>query len=381
MLKIVKAKFTNALRMLNGSYFLSFIGTLQQFIYDFSNHVLRKIDRMTHELKNIFKEYEIANSENIRCVLATVVYLEGSSYRKPGVRMLIREDEKMIGAVSGGCVEKEILFQSQSVFKDHATKLMTYDGRYRLGCEGILYVLLEFFSPSDTLLHTFEQIIRSRKKFSLRSSFQKEFGKLERYGTFITLGSTSYPFNQNTIEQPNAMHFEQTMQPCKRLLIIGGEHDAVQLSHFGLRMGWEVIVAVTPKEDKTLADFKGIDSLLSFEPEQLPVEHIDSNTAVLLMTHSFVKDLKYLNVLKTTEPMYLGILGPAKRREKLLNALVEEDMDINLDFLESVHGPAGLNIGAETPQEIAISILSEILTVIRKTNPIMLKDMDQKVDY
>lgn len=336
---------------------------------------------MTHELKNIFNGYKNAENANIRCVLATVVDLEGSSYRKPGVRMLIREDGKMIGAVSGGCVEKEILFQSQSVFDDNTTKLMTYDGRFRLGCEGILYVLLELFSPSKALLSAFKNVIISRRKFDLKTSYQKEYGKLEKYGTSIRLESNSFPLNQFTTEQHDALHFKQTMQPCKRLLIIGGEHDAVQLSHFGLSMGWDVTVVVTPKEDKSLGDFIGINELLNFEPEDFPVKHIDSNTAVLLMTHSFVKDLKYLTVLKDTKPMYLGILGPAKRREKLLDNLLELDMEIDLNFLEGIHGPAGLNIGAETPQEIAISILSEILTVIRKTNPIMMKDLGQKALY
>jgi len=336
---------------------------------------------MTHELKNIFKEYQMAKGANIRCVLATVVDLEGSSYRKPGVRMLIREDDIMIGAVSGGCVEKEILFQTQSVFENNIAKLMTYDGRYRLGCEGILYLLLEPFSPNDELINKFRKIIENRKPFVLRTSYQKEFGKLEHYGTFITLDTEKFAFNQQTKKQMNAFQFEQTMQPCKRLLILGGEHDAVQLSHFGLSMGWEITVAVTPKEDKTLADFPGIESLLNYEPENFPIDFIDVNTAVILMTHSFVKDLKYLMVLKNTNPMYLGLLGPAKRREKLLSTLVEDDMDIELDFLECIHGPAGLNIGAETPQEIAISILSEILTVIRKTNPIMLKDMSQNIHH
>ncbi|TLP79197.1 XdhC family protein [Maribacter sp. ACAM166] len=334
---------------------------------------------MTHELKNIFKEFQKANNAKIRCVLATVVDLEGSSYRKPGVRMLIREDDKMIGAVSGGCVEKEILFQTQSVFQNNTAKLMNYDGRYRLGCEGILYVLLEPFSPSNDLLFKFQKTIKNRKSFELQTSYQKEFGKLEGYGTFVLLDSETFAFNSSTKKQPDALHFEQTMQPCKRLLLIGGEHDVVQLSHFGLSMGWEVTVAVTPKENKSLADFPGIETLLNYEPENFPIKHIDSNTAVILMTHSYVKDLKYLMVLKNTQPIYLGLLGPAKRREKLLATLIEEDMDIALDFLERIHGPAGLNIGAETPQEIAISILSEILTVIRKTNPMMLKDIGQKI--
>jgi xanthine/CO dehydrogenase XdhC/CoxF family maturation factor len=336
---------------------------------------------MTHEFKKIINEYQIAKEDEIRCVLATVVNLEGSSYRRPGVRMLIRADNKMIGAVSGGCVEKEVLFQAQSVFEKDTPKLMTYDGRYRLGCEGILYILLEPFFPNESVLAEFEKTIKERKPFKLSTSYQKEFGDLKHYGTSITLNSQIFHFNPETAKQENAPHFEQTMEACKRLLIIGGEHDAVQLSHFALSMGWEVSVAVTPKEDKSKSDFRGIDMLLNFEPENLPLENVDANTAVVLMTHSYVKDLKYLMVLKKTKPMYLGLLGPAKRREKLLATLLEEDMDIELDFVEGIHGPAGLNIGAETPQEIAISILSEILTVIRNTKPIMLKDKEKRIHH
>ena len=329
---------------------------------------------MTHEFKRIFNEYRQAKASGLKCVLATVVDLDGSSYRRPGVRMLIREDHVMIGAVSGGCVEKEVLFQAQSVFKNNCAKLMTYDGRYRLGCEGILYLLLEPFEPNETCLHAFDQVIKDRKSFQLVTSYKRTYGELKGYGTFITINATNYAFNMLTERQTEALHFSQVMAPCQRILLIGGEHDAVQLSQFGLGMGWEVSVAVTPKEDKTIEDFPGIDSILIYEPEDFPVDIIDSNTAVLLMTHSYVKDLKYLISLKNCNPAYLGVLGPARRRENLLSELLEHDMDIDISFVERIHGPAGLNIGAETPQEIAISILAEILTVIRKTEPMVLKD-------
>ncbi|SIQ67006.1 XdhC family protein [Maribacter ulvicola] len=329
---------------------------------------------MTHEFKKIIKEYSVAQLANIKCVLATVVDLDGSSYRKPGVRMLIREDDVMIGAVSGGCVEKEVLFQAQSVFKNEMSKLMTYDGRFRLGCEGVLYILLEYFSPDEALINDFNFVIEHRQSFDLSTTYKKEYGVFKEFGTFINLNSTSYTFNTHTKEQSTGLLFTQTMQPCQRLLLIGGEHDAVQLAHFGLSMGWEVNVAVTPQENKSITDFPGIDALLNFEPEDFPVKAIDNYTALLLMTHSYVKDLKYLMRLKNSNPAYLGILGPIKRREKLLSELLEHDMDIDVDFIENIHGPAGLNIGAETPQEIAISILAEVLTIIRKTTPLKLKD-------
>jgi xanthine/CO dehydrogenase XdhC/CoxF family maturation factor len=96
---------------------------------------------MTHEIKDIIEAYLKAKEKGLKAVLASVVDLTGSSYRKPGVRMLILEDGSMIGAVSGGCVEKDILRQSETVFKNGISKMMTYDGRYRLGCEGVLYIL------------------------------------------------------------------------------------------------------------------------------------------------------------------------------------------------------------------------------------------------
>ncbi|MGB5274518.1 MAG: XdhC family protein, partial [Flavobacteriaceae bacterium] len=86
---------------------------------------------MTFELKQIINAFTVAEKKGIKTVMATVVALEGSSYRRPGVRMLIREDGKMIGAVSGGCVEKEVFRQALGVFADNTPRMMTYDGRYR----------------------------------------------------------------------------------------------------------------------------------------------------------------------------------------------------------------------------------------------------------
>ena len=101
---------------------------------------------------------------------------------------------------------------------------------------------------------------------------------------------------------------------------------------------------------------------------------IDEQTGVVLMTHSYVKDLKFLVSLMTVTPIYLGLLGPSSRRERLLNELMEYNMDISDDFFASVYGPAGINIGAETPQEISVSIIAEILAVIRKKDPMLLRN-------
>lgn len=331
---------------------------------------------MTHELKKIIREYQSATSRGIKTVLATVVALDGSSYRRPGVRMLILEDGHMVGAVSGGCVEKEVIRQAQPVFDDQTSKIMTYDGRYRLGCEGILYILLEPLRPDNILLETFEQTIQSRQHFKVRSYFEKKEGLNAYFGSTFIFGSKELPLFPGYQGRDELEVFEQNMQPCFKLFIIGAEHDAVQLCSFAALTGWEVTVIADPTEEKNILDFEGAHEFLGTLPEGFPLDEVDQNTAIILMNHSYSKDLKYLLTLRHSKPTYLGLLGPHRRREKLFNELMELSPEITYDFLDSIHGPAGLNIGAETPQEIAIAIVAEILTVSRRQEPILLKDKE-----
>ena len=328
---------------------------------------------MTHELKKIVEAYLIAKELKMKTVLATVVALEGSSYRRPGVRMLIREDGTAIGAVSGGCVEKEVIRQAQTVFNDDISKMMTYDGRYRLGCEGLLYILIETFEPNKIFLNAIQDNLKKRNSIQVSCYYSKSEGYNESFGSVFSISQNRIPIRESFELDKNLMVFNQEMEPCFKLLIIGAEHDAVQLSSYAALTGWDVTIVAAPSEEKTLVDFPGAQELLCVDSESLSIENIDNQTAVLLMTHSYVKDLKYLLRIRNTRPAYLGILGPAKRREKLLNELIERYPEIDDSFFDTIYGPSGLNIGAETAQEIGIAILAEILAVVRKQEPIMLK--------
>jgi len=334
---------------------------------------------MTHELKNIISAFRAAKANSLKTVLATVVALEGSSYRRPGVRMLIREDGKMIGAVSGGCVEKEILRQAQSVFSSDKSKMMTYDGRYRLGCEGILYILIEPFEPCNHVLGIADILFQDRTQFQIVSYFRREDGENINYGSVLVLDKAEFQLRKNPPKKKFLEVFEQDMQPCLQLLIIGAEHDAVQLCTFASLTGWEVAVVASASEEKSINDFPGAAHFNSVEPEEFALETIDKNTVVVLMTHSYVRDLKYLLSLKDARPTYLGLLGPSDRRERLLGELIERHPEISDTFFDCIHGPAGLNIGAETSQEIAIAILAEILSVIRNKKPMMLKNKTGRI--
>jgi xanthine/CO dehydrogenase XdhC/CoxF family maturation factor len=331
---------------------------------------------MTHEFKDIIASYLLAKEKQLKAVLATVVALDGSSYRKPGVRMLLLEDGSMVGAVSGGCVEKDIARNAVSVFKEGKSKMMLYDGRYRLGCEGILYILIELFDPNADFLSAFSSCLESRDRFTFNSNYRKNEGVFEHIGSQVTFKNQVFAVNQKAQIKSDRDYlvFTQTMEPCFKLMIFGAEHDAVQLCKYASFNGWEVPIISGPLESKTIENFPGATAFNSASPDNLELSKIDKQTAVVVMSHNFANDLKFLIELKDTLPAYIGLLGPAHRREKLLSQLIEYYPAIDHNFVGQIHGPAGLNIGAETPQEIAISILSEILSVVRDKKPILLKE-------
>ncbi|CAM1346105.1 XdhC family protein [Tenacibaculum crassostreae] len=337
---------------------------------------------MTHEFKEIVQQAIVNQQNGIQNVLVTVVDLDGSSYRKPGVRMLLSSNGKMVGAISGGCVEKEIQRRAQSVFVDGKSKIITYDGRYRLGCEGILYVLLEPFFVTQQFAHAFSNHLNKHTPFSIRSHYKKQDEAFGNFGSTIHFeNDLMFTFFEkfHPSENNQGLVFEQTLQPLFRLLIIGGEHDAVKLSQQATLLGWQIDVITSIKDPKLLSDFPGATSVIAQTPETVELPTLDSNTAVVIMNHNFTYDLRWLIKLQEENPVYIGILGAAKRRGKLLNELFEFAPETTDDFLEKIHTPAGLNIGAETPEEIALSILAEILSVIRNQEVFSLKKVNGKI--
>jgi len=338
---------------------------------------------VTHELKHIIQQALLHQQKGLKSILATVVFLEGSSYRKPGVRMLICEDGTRIGAVSGGCIENEINRRAQSIFKDNKAKVITYDGRYRLGCEGILYILIEPFFISKELLQTFSKNNELRESFKIESYYKQQDESIGDYGSVIHFNNNlSFTFNTSFSLRPSSKDlkvYDQTLEPCFRLIIIGGEHDAVKLCTMASLLGWEVDVVTSIKDPKQLIDFPGAKNVMAQTPETIDLS-IDTQTAVVLMTHNYVQDLKYLLKLEHLQTKYIGVLGSTKRREQLQNELIHYVPELSETVLDSIYSPAGLHIGAITPEEIALSILSEILSVHRKTEPISLKTFTSKIN-
>lgn len=331
---------------------------------------------MTHEIKQLFKTAAIWQQKGKKSALATVVNVEGSSYRKSGVRMLLSETGETIGAVSGGCIEKEIQHQTKSVFQTGKAKMMTYDGRLRLGCEGILYILIEPLYLSEELIELFNHNLKNRLTFKTESYYVNSSEENLWLGTQLILSNKTFSLYPDFIpsEKENRMCFTQSFPPLFQLYIFGAEHDAAELCKAAYNLGWEITIIADPNESKTLDYFPEAIRLITPTFNSLDTSSIDNQTAIILMTHSFNKDVQYLFALKDVSPTYFGLLGSSYRRERILTKLLEYYPDISTEFLEQLYAPAGLNIGAESPSEIAISILSEILSVIRNQNPIALRD-------
>lgn len=331
---------------------------------------------MTHEIKMLFRTAAKWSKAGKKTVLATVVNLEGSSYRRPGVRMMLNEGGEALGAVSGGCVETEILHQAQSVFRTGKAKIMTYDGRYRIGCDGLLYILLEPLIISDKLLKALDVVFRDRKPFRAETFYHPEPGEHKGIGSRLILDGTVFPLNsalqaEDLEDQPC---FSQIYPPVFQLYIFGAEHDAVKLCKAAHLLGWEVTVVASPDEAKSIDYFPGATQLISPAFENIDTSLLDKQTAVMLMSHSLNKDVQYLIALKEVKPAYFGLLGPGHRRERIISEFLNYCPDVSAEFLDQLHGPAGINIGAESASEIAVSILAEILSELRGQTPMSLRE-------
>lgn len=321
------------------------------------------------ELKDGLHFYRKARSQRSKVVMASLVGLQGSSYRRPGVRMFIAQDGSMSGALSGGCVEKEIIASAQSVFANGVSKIISYDGRYRLGCEGFLYILIEIFDLSEDQIVQIETRIKQRTSIQMTSYYQEGETLLGNFYSRISFVDIDHsfpvaPLKKTANEQLRS--FEQEIPPNHQLIIIGTEHDAQKLCANAVLLGWDVTIVASPNNPKNTADFPEAKNVLNGQPDTLDLSIIDRFTSVVLMTHNYALDLKYVLILRSAKIPYIGILGSKKRKTALENDILEYAPEVTIGFLDTLHSPAGLNLGATTPQEIALSILAEIMQVTHK---------------
>lgn len=328
------------------------------------------------EIDRVLTFWRAAHSAGRRCALGTVVAVEGHSYRKPGARMLVTDDGQSVGSVSGGCVERAVAQRAQRVLRTGKPEVLVYDGRHRLGCEGALHILIEPFAPAnpDALFDAYAKTrgpdLRGAFTLAVAARMPGERaprGDLpaERMGTVFTFAGTGFPARAGLadVEGLPAEHmWRERIRSAPRLFAVGAERDAVALAHLAAGQGWGATLVTHPRNPLEAMD--GVRVVPCDPPELLEVVSPDERTAVVLMSHNYARDLAYLRSLTGAGQLgYLGLLGPGHRRDQLIGDLVEAEPLLPPWFDERVYGPAGIDLGGELPEQVALSIVAEVAAV------------------
>jgi xanthine dehydrogenase accessory factor len=267
--------------------------------------------------------------------LATLVQTEGSTYRKPGARLLIDSEGSTLGVLSGGCLEEEIGRRGRKVITDASPVLLSFDTKRLYGCDGQLKILVERIPEArenGNLITKIGRLLRNRKLCRVRTCFEGD-----ALGSDLVLADVLLAERRGVLINTVALPV--------RLLLFGTGPEIEPITQLCGNLGWVVESFGHPSE---LAE--------GFRP--------DPQTAAVVMTHNFGRDLLALDRLLPLQLHYVGLLGPRKRHAELLARLSEyRPLDVAAE-VRTLFAPAGLDIGSEAPEEIALSIMSEVAAVL-----------------
>ena len=348
-----------------------------------------------------------------KAILATVVDVRGSGYRLPGARMLMLENGDTFGMVSGGCLEADVLERAKKVLKTGRAEVFTYDTTndensvfsLNMGCRGVIRILLEPVGKDDLLLESLSEIGVSRRRqviatlISADSAIDVQIG-----GRVFCQDSDSFKFDGvppalhdhaeiidecrsfflsgdhygfRTFELPEGS-FEfafESIEPPLSLLLFGAGADAVPLVRIVSELGWQVTVFDHRPAYLTSERFPAATSLIArgIDESSYPFAS-DARTAAVMMTHNYERDSEILPALLKSDVFYIGALGPKRRTEQLLGELAAGGENFTEGQLEKLYAPAGLDIGADTPEAISLSIIAEIQSVMKTRGAGHLRD-------
>lgn len=258
-------------------------------------------------------------------VLVTLVQTTGSTYRKAGARMFFSPEGRRWGSITSGCLEEELAVRAKTVMESGQPVFFTYDMRPRYGCQGSLGLFMERIEAGNLFIETALKADETRKAWKVSTCFEGEEGAL---GTVV--GEIQKAWVQNFLPRP-------------RLILIGESFENPMLMQLAKLLAWEGMIF----------------------PEVTNLPPLDPWTAVVVKTHQFGKDLAALSRLIQSPVGYLGMMGPQRRKQEILLQLIESGMLKGSEDLRHLHGPAGLDLGSDRPEEIALSIVAEIQAVLR----------------
>ncbi|WP_258135123.1 XdhC family protein [Mucilaginibacter phenanthrenivorans] len=363
------------------------------------------------ELQDIVNAYDKAAGAGRQTALATVVLVEGSSYRRAGARMLVTEDGELTGAISGGCLEGDALRKARLAMAQSKPMLVTYDTTddddakfgVGLGCNGIIHILIEPLFPGSEIspINLFKQFLSKREQVVLITIFSLSNRQATQPGTCLLMDSIeqtngSIPDNEiqqavladarDVLKNGNSVTktyvygngytcFIELLQPAVSLVIFGAGNDAIPMVQFAAVLGWHVSLVDGRANYAVPERFPLAKKIIISKPgPALSNLKFDDRSAVVLMTHNYNYDLAILRQLLPIQLPYVASLGPKKRLQRMLDEIQEEGINITPPQLNSVYGPAGIDIGSENADEIALSIIAEIQAVLNKKTVNSLRD-------
>ena len=338
--------------------------------------------------------------------IATLVKVAGSTYRRPGARMLIAPDTQ-VGSLSGGCLESDVLERAQSVIENGCPVLVEYDTTadddliwgLGLGCQGVATVLIERSGDEPNALSVIARCLSQRQPGALATVFQGEGNTIKpgdrllwfpdgevnhiqnaelaqcvRQDLRVAVARQTSTVQKYQLSQGTAEVFLEVIQPPTALVIFGGGFDAVPLVRFAKELGWHVTVVDPKARPTTVERFSTADRVVLGFSEITNQIIFDEHTVAVMMTHNYLYDLELLQRLLPLSLTYLGILGPKQRTARLF-----AELQFDFEPVQHLYSPVGLDIGADNPQEIALAIAAEIQAVLQKRPGGFLKERNGSI--
>jgi xanthine/CO dehydrogenase XdhC/CoxF family maturation factor len=342
------------------------------------------------EIQDILALWRQSRPEGRDLALATVVRVEGSSYRRPGARLLISGDGQTVGAISGGCLERDVVLKAAVVRESGKPILKRYESvseeeagpAASLGCGGTIEVLIEPLTErhGHGALAALEWLFSRRKcgviaTVIARHNAPVEIGQraaIDEDGeTHLT--SQSSVLSPQSFQDSSQSHtlrhdlpngwidlFVEVIEPSLQLFIFGGGSDALPLATLGRSLGWHVTVIDLRSGPTVIGRVFDADVVVRSTAAELAKMAVPAGAAAVVMNHNWNHDLAALRRLMSVNLKYLGVLGPRHRTERMLAKLGDAE-PVSAAFCY----PIGLDIGAETPPEVALAIVAEITAVLR----------------
>ncbi|MGH2827731.1 MAG: XdhC family protein [Actinomycetota bacterium] len=330
--------------------------------------------------------------------LATIVSVDGSTYRRPGARLLVPDEGEGIGNLSGGCLEGQVTEIGRDVMKSGECHLEFYDltaddevvWGWGLGCNGAIEVFIEPVANALDSAAALGEAITDEQSLAVATVIESSLEGIAPGARVLvypdgetrgSLGEDSLTSEATAaaaemldsgttevveIETPegSARVFIESLTPPLRLVVCGAGHDAIPLVRAGAALGWRVDVVDDRASFLDAGRFQGARNFIECEPAQISERaEIDERSYVVVMSHNYLRDRDYLRSLLDSPAAYVGMLGPRARLQRLLDDLASDGVKPGPEQLERVHGPAGIDLGGEGPEEVAAAIVAEVLAV------------------